>query len=142
MMEALRDALTRAPSDTTVRAVMLAAEGPAYWVGADVKWLAALDDPQEEVRRLVSAHHAAILAMRVLTKLVVAAVNGAAAGGGWSFALAADYRLAAPTATFTPAYLRRGSRQTVAPRPTSPASWAWGAPRSCCATARSTRRPP
>jgi 2-(1,2-epoxy-1,2-dihydrophenyl)acetyl-CoA isomerase len=107
-MEALRDALERAGADDAVRAVVLAAEGPAFCVGADVKWLASSNDPQAAVRELVTAHHAAILALRALPKPVVAAVNGAAAGGGVSFVLAADYRCAAATASLTPAYLRLG----------------------------------
>jgi 2-(1,2-epoxy-1,2-dihydrophenyl)acetyl-CoA isomerase len=40
---------------------------------------------------------------------VIASVHGAAAGGGFSLALGADFRIAADTATFTPAYLRLGT---------------------------------
>ena len=49
------------------------------------------------------------LALQRLPAPVIASVHGVAAGGGFSLALAADLRIAADTATFTPAYLRLGT---------------------------------
>jgi enoyl-CoA hydratase len=46
--------------------------------------------------------------IRRLPQPVIAAVNGAAAGGGFAFALAADIRLAAASARFTASFVRIG----------------------------------
>ena len=57
---------------------------------------------------LVAAHHAVISAMLDTPVPLIAAVNGATAGGGLSLALAADYRVASSRASFTAAYFRLG----------------------------------
>jgi 2-(1,2-epoxy-1,2-dihydrophenyl)acetyl-CoA isomerase len=107
MLEALTSALTEV-QPTATRAVVVTGSGPAFCVGADLNWLASLPDPADGVAELVSRHHRAILAMADLPVPLIAAVNGSAAGGGISFALAADYCMAADSASFTAAYFRLG----------------------------------
>ncbi len=103
----LLDALGAAlGEERPARAVVLTGSAPAFCVGADLAWLGAGRDPAEGVARLVAAHHATIRAMLDCPGPIVAAVNGAAAGGGLSLALAADYRVASAAATFTAAYTR------------------------------------
>lgn len=95
------------PADT--RAVVLTGSGDqAFCLGADLTWLGSLADPAAGVARLVAAHHQAVRALRQAPVPVVAAVNGAAAGGGVGLALAADYRVASLGASFTAAYFRLG----------------------------------
>ena len=95
----------RAPGGT---AFVLTGAGSAFCLGADLKWLASLADPGEGVATLVAAHHSVVRAIRDAAGPVVAAVNGAAAGGGMSLALAGDYVVAGPAASFTAAYFKLG----------------------------------
>jgi 2-(1,2-epoxy-1,2-dihydrophenyl)acetyl-CoA isomerase len=115
---ALRDAVRRAAGDDAVRAVLLTAAGErAFCVGQDLKehvgLLAAAQEARErgedgagtEVMSTVREHYNPIVrALAGMPKPVVAGVNGVAAGAGFGFALACDYRVVADTATFTTAF--------------------------------------
>ncbi len=91
------------------RVVVLTGAGAAFCAGydlADADDLAGLGalgmlDQQERAAR-------ALLAIRSMRVPVIAAVNGAAAGGGMSLALAADIRIASPAAMFNAAFVRIG----------------------------------
>lgn len=108
LMAALADRVRRCAREAGPRGLVLTGSGSAFCVGADLKWLAAQSEPGEAVGTLVAAHHAAVRALLEAPLPVVAALNGPAAGGGLSLALAADYRIATPTASFTAAYFRLG----------------------------------
>src|SRR4051795_6111045 len=69
-----------------VRAVVLTGAGRGFCVGQD---LTEFRDTAGDIGdRLRSTYHPNILAMRALEKPIIAAVNGAAAGAGMSFACA------------------------------------------------------
>lgn len=95
--------------DDDVRVVVLTGAGKAFCAGYDLDdadelaELTALGmlDRQERAARSLSA-------LRALRVPVIAAVNGAAAGGGLSLVLAADIRLAARSAKFNAAFVRIG----------------------------------
>jgi 2-(1,2-epoxy-1,2-dihydrophenyl)acetyl-CoA isomerase len=107
LLHALVEQLKSVAASTT-RPVILSAAGPAFCVGADLNWLASLHDPALGVAELVAVHHLAISTLVDMPVPVIAAVNGAVAGGGLGLALAADYCIAAERATFTTAYFRLG----------------------------------
>jgi 2-(1,2-epoxy-1,2-dihydrophenyl)acetyl-CoA isomerase len=90
------------------RAVVLTGAGAAFCSGADLKWLAATHDPAQGVAELVAVHHLAIVTLLEMPVPTIAAINGAVAGGGLGLALASDYRIAAPRASFPAAYFRLG----------------------------------
>ena len=107
--EALLAALRRAAADESVRAVVLTGTGRAFCVGQDLR---------EHVQKLMSGepplttvrdHYNPItLAIVEMPKPIIAALNGAAAGGGMIPALCADIRLAADTMFFTTSFAQRG----------------------------------
>ncbi|WP_256107039.1 enoyl-CoA hydratase/isomerase family protein [Streptomyces sp. ODS05-4] len=104
--EALRDTLRQAAGDTGVRAVLLTATGRAFCVGQDLKeHMGLLAENAGSVMTTVAEHYNPIVrAIAGMPKPVVAGVNGVAAGAGFGFALAADYRVVADTASFTTAF--------------------------------------
>jgi enoyl-CoA hydratase/carnithine racemase len=96
-------------ADKSVKAVVLTGEGRGFCAGYDLdeaQELAGLS-PEEMLERQDLAA-ASILALRAMRQPVIAAVNGAAVGGGLSIALAADVRLAGPAASFSAAFIRLG----------------------------------
>lgn len=89
-----------------VRAVVLTGAGRGFCVGQD---LTAFREESGDIgARLRKLYHPNVLAIRALEKPVIAAVNGAAAGAGLSFACACDIRIAADSATFVPAFISVG----------------------------------
>ncbi len=109
MFGELETVATRLDREDGLRVVILTGAGRAFCGGydlADAEQLPSLGaigmlDLQERAAR-------ALVAVRSIRVPVIAAVNGAAAGGGLALALAADIRLAAPTAKFNAAFVRIG----------------------------------
>ena len=108
MAAALRDRAAELAQRDDVRVVVLAAAGRAFCVGGDVRHFAAAADPGAAVRALADDFHAALLALAALDAPIVTRVQGVAAGGGLSLALAGDLVVAGASAAFTSAYTRIG----------------------------------
>ena len=97
-----------------LRALIVTGEGRAFCAGGDVNWFrkgAESDDIDlpSEVRRGAEVLHQAIVDLRRIPYPVIAAVNGPAAGAGFSLALACDLRIASENAFFACAYGRIGA---------------------------------
>ncbi|MEM7340682.1 MAG: enoyl-CoA hydratase [Actinomycetota bacterium] len=102
------DSLDRAAADPDVRVIVVTGAGRGFCAGADMNVLQGIGEGRgaEETSGepdLRDARHA-----MSIPKLVIAAVNGAAAGLGLVHAMAADMRFAAEGAKFTVAFSRRG----------------------------------
>jgi 2-(1,2-epoxy-1,2-dihydrophenyl)acetyl-CoA isomerase len=96
-------------NNDAVGAVVLTGAGPGFCAGGDLKDMGIAFDDAPTVRAFMAACHRAILAMRRMEKPVVAAVNGDAAGAGWSIALACDLIVASTEARFIMAFVRVGA---------------------------------
>jgi enoyl-CoA hydratase/carnithine racemase len=103
MIEELADALEGLDDDRHCRAVVLAAEGKHFCAGADFSSGGSNDTTTDLYR-------AAVRLFRTGTP-TVAAVQGAAIGGGLGVAMAADFRVAAPAARFSANFARLGFHQ-------------------------------
>jgi 2-(1,2-epoxy-1,2-dihydrophenyl)acetyl-CoA isomerase len=103
----LQDQLRKAQEDPSVRAILLTGIGKAFCAGQD---LAEATDPNgPELTKIVTEHYnPIILQLRALTKPVVAAVNGVAAGAGANIALACDIVVAHEGASFIQAFSKIG----------------------------------
>ena len=100
LLDRLPEELERAADDDTVRVVVLTGAGRAFCAGGDLNLMAGgVGDLALGLHR----ERAATL-LREMPNATIAAVNGVAAGAGFSIALAADLRVAASSARFTPGF--------------------------------------
>lgn len=107
MALALQDALDKAATDKSIRAVLLTGEGKAFCAGQDLS--EAIDANGPGIEKIVREHYnPIILKIRKLEKPVVCAVNGVAAGAGANIALACDVVIAAASVSFIQAFSKIG----------------------------------
>ncbi len=110
MMRQLRPVAQSVEQDSSIRAVVLRGEGPAFMAGGDV---AVFHQHLAELPELIVTWgremHAAFLAIRRMGKPVLASVHGAVAGAGFSLMCAADLAIAAADTRFTLAYASIGA---------------------------------
>ena len=109
LVSQLADHLTALAVDGSVRGVIITGKGQAFCAGGDLKWaLKHPDGPAAAFHILAARFHLAILEIRRMKKPVVAAINGVAAGGGFSLALACDFRVMDESAVLNQAYTSAG----------------------------------
>jgi 2-(1,2-epoxy-1,2-dihydrophenyl)acetyl-CoA isomerase len=103
-----RDIAHRVTSDPAVGAVILDAAGPAFCAGGDVVAMATSGAAGSDVTATAHIIHEGIRTFALSDKPIVAAVQGAVAGGGLGLMLAADYIVAADSAKFVSKYANIG----------------------------------
>lgn len=110
MKAALADAVAQVASDGGVRAVVITGAGGAFCAGGDLRGMeehrpvATVQSWRERMRAL----HPLIRTLVTMDKPLVAAVDGAAYGAGFSLAITADFVLASPRARFCMSFMRVG----------------------------------
>lgn len=113
LINQIADALEQFDRDIEIRASVLAAQGRAFCAGANFNDPArkeqearAKDDPAANL----PINHLYVQAVRIFRnkKPIVAAVHGAAIGGGLGLAVAADFRVACPEARFSANFTKLG----------------------------------
>jgi len=109
MLEETAAAVRAAQTDDGVRVLVMTGTGRAFCAGGDTKSMAEVaGGPVPADREQVGQIQELQLLLRRFPKPLIAAVNGAAYGAGLDLACAADFRLAADTATFCEVYVRLG----------------------------------
>ena len=113
VMIPFREALEEVSWDNDVRVVVVTGAGHGFCSGADLEDSGTVPrigglTPTSIARRALELLDDVILTMRRLHQPVIAAVNGAAIGGGFCLSLATDIRIAGPGAYFRAAGINNG----------------------------------
>jgi 2-(1,2-epoxy-1,2-dihydrophenyl)acetyl-CoA isomerase len=109
MVEGLARATTAAADDPGLRALVIRAEGPAFSVGGDLKYLGARpDDLRDELEPMVALYHETLERLARLPVPVVSAASGAVAGGALGLLWIADVTIVAQDAKLATGFLELG----------------------------------
>lgn len=109
MMKMLGETMASAATDDLVKGILLTGRGKAFCSGGDLKWVSQYSKHSGKTfYELAPFFHKAITEICRMGKPVIAAINGIAAGGGFSLALACDFRVMGQSATLRQAYTSSG----------------------------------
>lgn len=105
MVRALMDAAIECDENDAIRCVVLTGTGRMFCAGGDIAEFSAAGEGLSAYVKDITDHlHAAVARLARMKRPLVTAVNGAAAGAGFSLAILGDIAIAAHSATFTMAY--------------------------------------
>jgi enoyl-CoA hydratase len=113
LVDEMHAALDGVDADHSCRAVVLTGAGRAFCAGLDLDGFGVMPGTEEFGRpqraMAVQQHIAEVVHhLRAIRQPVIAAINGAAAGGGLAWALASDIRYGAESAKYGTAFIRLG----------------------------------
>ena len=113
LINQIADALEEFDNDIEIRASVLAAQGKAFCAGAnfgDPARQEAEERAKTDPASNLPINHLYVQAVRIFRnkKPIVAAIHGAAIGGGLGLALAADFRVTCPEARFAANFTKLG----------------------------------
>jgi 2-(1,2-epoxy-1,2-dihydrophenyl)acetyl-CoA isomerase len=109
LLQGAGKALEKAAAEPDIRGVILTGAGRGFCAGGDLAASDTLGTGNTESRiGVLQALQRSSKLLREMPKVTIAAINGPCAGGGFSWAAAADLRYAAESAKFTTAYLNAG----------------------------------
>ena len=115
------EALNAAETNPEIRSIIITGEGAAFCAGGNLqRLLANRQQPKDVQAQSIDGLHNWIDSIRTYPKPIIAAVERAAAGAGFSLALACDFCVAADNAVFVMSY------STVGLSPDGGGSWALG----------------
>lgn len=108
-LEVLAKHLVFLAVDDGVKGIVITGKGKAFCAGGDLKYVHSYPEgPSAAFHVLSDRFHSAVTEIRRMGKPVIAAINGAAAGGGFSLALACDFRVMEKSARMRQAYTSNG----------------------------------
>jgi len=110
MVNELRDFFWNVGDDAQTRVVVVRGAGRAFCAGLDLKEAAQPDGDGSVQAGLRMQRHISelIMLMRRAPQPIIAAMRGAASGGGFAIALASDVRIASESARMNAAFIRLG----------------------------------
>ena len=113
LVDELHAALDTVHADHDCRAVILTGAGRGFCAGLDLTGFGTVPGTEDQGRPQQGMAVQQVIAnlvphMRSIRQPIIAAINGAAAGGGFALALASDVRFATHTAKFGTAFVRLG----------------------------------
>lgn len=95
-------------NDSEVRALIITGNGKLFCAGGDLKSMAGADNATALLKEITFNLHGAISRLARMNAPVIIAVNGTAAGAGFSLAVAGDMVISAESAKYTMAYTAAG----------------------------------
>jgi 2-(1,2-epoxy-1,2-dihydrophenyl)acetyl-CoA isomerase len=96
-------------TEKNIRAVLISSEGPIFSAGGDLAVFAGYgEELPSKMQEMLDTFHGALKTLSEMDAPVIVAVNGVAAGAGFSMVLNASMVLASPKARFTMAYTGAG----------------------------------
>ena len=108
MREDLLQMLQQAEADKKVRCIVITGAGKAFCAGGDIASMAEMQAKNDAsiIPQRMKVGGQVVNLIRSMSKPVIAAVNGAAAGAGVNLALACDMRFAAQSARFSESFVK------------------------------------